>query len=84
MILLTFQDPFESAGEHMIDTYRLPGLYQAKKLWYRWRSLLNAKYVKAHENEVARIRANNPPDMDPSDWHFVLDRRMLTAPFKVS
>ena len=84
MNLLTIQDPFESAGEQHIDSFRVPGLNQAKKLWDKWRSTLNTRYVRVHENDQAAIRANTPPDIDPSDWQHLLERRMFTPQFQVS
>ncbi|XP_047306700.1 uncharacterized protein LOC124910128 [Impatiens glandulifera] len=74
-------DPFRSVGEH-IDTYRRQGLYHAKQLWGRWRCQLNTQYIKALEGDETAIRANPPPEIAPSDWHYLLDRRFFTPEFK--
>ena len=83
MNLLGVQDPFQSAGEQ-IDTYRVPSLFQARKLWNRYRSLLYTSYVKDHEGDLARVRANPPKGFDQSDWQFILERRLLIENLKVS
>ncbi|XP_047309747.1 uncharacterized protein LOC124913187 [Impatiens glandulifera] len=74
-------DPFV-AVEDDINNYRKQGLFQANKLWDRWRCQWNTLYVKAREGNEVAIRANPPPEIELSDWHYLLDRRFLTLEFK--